>query len=120
PEPAGQAEHPHRLAVALRARHAEIAVRALLQVAALLVADERDRLAPERADPGHDGGVVALGPVAVELDEVVADPVEIVQRVGPVLVAGELHRMPGVALRAATAEEPEPLALSRRHPAPRS
>src|SRR5689334_15572790 len=117
PEPAREAEDAHGLAVALRAGHAEVAVGALLEVAALLVADERDRLAPERADPGHDGRVVALRPVAVKLDEVVADPLQVVQRVGPVLVAGELHRMPGVALPAAAAEEAEPFPLSRRHPA---
>ncbi len=53
-QPAGEREHPHRLAVALGARHAEVAVGALLQVAALLVSHEGHRLAAERPDAGHD------------------------------------------------------------------
>ena len=80
---------------------------ALLEVTALLVADERDRLAAERADAGHDGRIVALRPVAVELDEVVTDALEIVERVRPVLVTRELYGMPGVALDAAPAQEPK-------------
>ena len=90
----GQGHHPHRLAVALGPGHAEVAVGALGRVAALLVADDRDRAVRAAADARHDRRVVAVEAVAVQLLEVRPEPRDVVERVGPVLVAGELDRLP--------------------------
>ena len=61
----GERHHAHRLPVALRIRHAEVAFRPLLQVAALLVADHRHRPVLELAEPAHERRVVAAPAVAV-------------------------------------------------------
>ena len=84
-----------------------------MDVAALLVADERDRAAAEAAQPGDDRRVVGLGAVAVELDEVVADPLHVVERVRPVLMAGELDRVPDLVGRR-LGRDPLDLALELR------
>ena len=67
---------------------------ALLDVAALLVADERDRAPVEAAEAGDDRRVVGAAAVAVELDPVVEQPLDVVERVRPVLVPRELDRAP--------------------------
>ena len=90
----GERHDAHRLAVALRPGHAEVAVGALGGVAALLVADHGDRAVRAAPDAGHDGGVVAVEAVAVQLLEVGEEPRDVVERVGPVLVAGELDGVP--------------------------
>ena len=48
--PIGERHRTHGLAVALRIGHAEVALRPLLQVAALLMPDEHDRSPVELAD----------------------------------------------------------------------
>jgi hypothetical protein len=50
--------YAHRLPVALGIGHAEVAVRALADVAALLVADQRHRPPVEAGKPGDDRRVV--------------------------------------------------------------
>jgi hypothetical protein len=67
---------------------------ALANVATLLMADERHGLAGEAPDPGHERSVVRERAVAVQLDEVVEDPLDVVERVGPVLVAREFDGVP--------------------------
>ena len=49
---------------------------------------------PKRADPRHDGVIVRPAAVAVQLDPVVEDPLDVVERVRPVLVPGELDLRP--------------------------
>src|ERR687885_1951593 len=100
----------HRLAVALRVRRAEVAVDPVLEVAALLLAHERDRSAVEAADPGDDRAVVGARTVAVELDPVHEQPLDVVERVRPVLVTRELDGAPDV-LVARLLREPLELAL---------
>ena len=90
----GELHRAHRLPVALRVRHPEVPVAPLGDVAALLVADERDRAAVERAEPGDDRVIVHPAAVAVELEPVVEDPLDVVERVRALLVAGELDRAP--------------------------
>ena len=51
-----------------------------------------DRAAVELPEPGHDRVVVRAAAVAVQLEEVVEDPLDVVERVRPVLVARELDR----------------------------
>src|SRR5208337_3088060 len=53
-EPVGEIHQPDRLAVALRARHAEIVPDAALGVVALLLPDDTDRFALQPAAPGDD------------------------------------------------------------------
>ena len=77
----GELHQPERLAVALGVRHAEVALQVLLGVAALLVADHHHRLAVEPRPAADDGGVVAVEPVAVQLDEVGEDGAEVVEGV---------------------------------------
>ena len=92
--PVGELHHAHRFAVALRVRHAEVPMGALADVAAFLVPDERDGLALETAHTGHERRVVRERAVAVELDEVVEDPLDVVERVRAILVSRQLDRAP--------------------------
>src|SRR5262249_28819562 len=91
-----QLHRAHRLAVSLGMRGAEVAVDAVLDVAPLLLADERDRATVEASDPGDDRVVVRATAVAVELEPVVDEPLDVVERVRPVLVPRELDAMPDV------------------------
>ena len=80
-EALGHAHDPHRLAVALGVRQAEVAADVLFGVLALLEADDGD--APV-ADPGQAGDhrrVVAEEAVAVQLDELVRHALEKLERV---------------------------------------
>jgi hypothetical protein len=94
----GDLHRPHRLPVSLRIRHPEVAVRPLTDVAALLVADERDRPALEAAEARDERRIVAERAVAVQLDEVVENALDVIEGVRPVLVARELDRLPDVVL----------------------
>jgi hypothetical protein len=97
--PLGELHHPDRLLIALWVRHPELAVEPLLDVAALLVADDHDGAAVELADPGDESPVVGARAVAVELDPVVDHPRDVVERVRTVLMAGELDRPPDLLVR---------------------
>ena len=105
-EAVGQLDRADRLAVALGPGHAEVAVRALRQVAALLVADERHRPAVVGGDAGHDRRVVAGRAVAVQLVGVAEQALRVVERVRPVLVPRVLHDVPDLRLLAALLEAP--------------
>ena len=70
-ESLGQLHDPHRLAVALRVRHPEVAPDVLVGVVALLLADDGDTPPVEPGEAGDHRRVVAEQPVAVELDEAV-------------------------------------------------
>src|SRR3546814_1207566 len=59
-EALGHLHQPQRLAVALRARHAEVAAHLGLGVAALLVADDHHAAAVDAAAAGDDGGDVGI------------------------------------------------------------
>jgi len=52
------------------------------------VADEHDRLAVQRPDTGDQRAVVGPAAIAVQLDPVVEQPRDVVERVRAVLVAG--------------------------------
>ena len=72
--------HAHRLAVALRLRHAEVADQLLLRVAALLLADHHHRLAFEEGHARNDGGIVGKGAIAVQFHEVGEQPLDVIER----------------------------------------
>jgi len=92
----GELHHPHRLVVALRIRHPELPLHTLLGVAALLLADECDGSPIQLAEPGDHRPVVGPAAVAVQLEPVVEQPLDVVERVGPLVVAGELDGTPDV------------------------
>ena len=78
----GQAHEPHRFPVAFGMRHPEVAIQILLGVPPLLMADDHDARAVEPCPATDDRRVVPIQPVAMELDEVGEDGVDIVERVG--------------------------------------
>ena len=95
PEALRHLHQPQGLAVALGARHAEVAVDLLLGVAPLLVADDHHRAAVHARQAADDGRVVGKGAVAVQFVELVEQAPRIVQQVGPLGVARELRDLPG-------------------------
>ena len=58
------------------------------------MADESDGAALESAEPGDEGAVVRASAVTVQLDPVLEQALDIVQRVGPVRATGQLDRAP--------------------------
>ena len=119
-EPLRDLHHAHRLGVALRAAASRTGARARsFDVAALLVADERDRAAVELPEPGDDRAVVGAAAVAVQLDPVVEDPLDVVERVRPLRVPRELDERPDLVLGRVRARDRvelllEPLLLAAR------
>ncbi len=59
-EVVGHVHQPHRLAIALRPRHAEIVLEPALGVGAFFVADDADALAAEAAEAADNGRVLAV------------------------------------------------------------
>ena len=67
---------------------------AAVGVAALFVADDRHRLPSETAQTANNGAVLGKGAVAGQRREIGDQGVDIVARMGPVGVAGDLHALP--------------------------
>ncbi len=84
--------------VPLRIGHPELAARPLLDVAALLLADEHDGAAVELPEAGDHRAVVAEPPVAVQLEPVVEQPLDVIERVRTILVPRELDRAPDLVV----------------------
>ena len=89
-----QLHRPQRLAIAVGPRVAEVAVDLLLGVAALLVADDQHRLALVERGAGDDGVVVGEAAVAVQLDEVGEQALDVVERGRPRRMARHQHALP--------------------------
>src|SRR5207244_9646107 len=87
----GELHEPERLAVTLGVGHAEVARDLLARVTPLLVADDDEAEPLEAREAADDGRVVAVEPVAVELDEVLEEELDEVARVGAPGVPGELR-----------------------------
>ena len=83
------------LAVALGIRHTEIAHRPFRRGAPLLLRNHHNRLLVEGGRPADDGVVVTEDAITVQLEEIAEDRVDIVQRIRPVWMAGELDLLPG-------------------------
>ena len=90
----GELHHAHRLPVALGVGHAEVPLRALADVASLLLTEESDRPAGEASEAADDRRVVGAVPVAVELDEIVQEPFDVVERVRTIGMPSELDGPP--------------------------
>ena len=94
PEALRQLHDPHRLAVALRVGHAEVAPDVLVGVGALLLADEGDAPPVDPSPAGDERRVVAEAAVAVQLDDLVGHVAQQVERARSAEVARELDAMP--------------------------
>ena len=94
PQPLGQLHEPHRLAVALGVGHPEVAPDVLVGLGALLLADDHDPPAVDPGQPGDHRRVVAEQAVAVELDELVGDEPDELERPRAAQVPGELDGRP--------------------------
>src|SRR5262249_49707118 len=82
------------LAVAFWLRLAKIPHDPLLCVSSFLVPDDSDGAAIESRETSHDRFVVAKGAVAVKLHEVGQHQVDVVERIGPLRMAGDLCPLP--------------------------
>ncbi len=102
-----EAHLAQRLAVSLGVRTAEVERHALLRRATLPVPDEQEPPLPDPREPGQDCLVVAEHLVAVELDEVVQDLLDVVGDDGSVRVARDVDPLPGRQVRV------DPLDLGR-------
>src|SRR5262249_41908639 len=60
------------------------------------LAYERDRTAVEASDSRDDRMIVRAAAVAVQLEPVVEEPFDVIERVGPVLVSRQLDGVPDV------------------------
>ncbi len=60
-----------------------------------MLGDEHDLFGPDPSQAAPDGAVVSEVPVAVELHEVLDDPLDVVSAQRAVGVAGDLYRLPG-------------------------
>ena len=101
----GQAEfvcQPHqaeRLAIAFGMGAAEIAQDVLLGVTALLRADDHDAVLAESGKAAHHGAVLGKQAVAVQFLKIGERLSQVIQRVGTLGMAGQLHALPGVEVR---------------------
>src|SRR3546814_13700578 len=94
-EPLRQAHEALRLAVALRAGHAEVVLHPAVDVGALLVADDHHGVAAE-APQATDDGVVLREPTVARQRSAVLDPLAVVvSEVRPVRMARRLGHLPG-------------------------
>jgi hypothetical protein len=59
------------------------------------VADDHHRTAGQPCRPGHECRIVGKEPIAVELDVLLEDRADVVQRVWPLGMAGNLDPLPG-------------------------
>ena len=91
--------HPHPLAVALGVRHAEVSPRPFVDVASLLLADDRDRLAAEAAQAGHERRILGAGPVTVQLHEVLEETLDVVEGVRTLGMARQVDGPPDLLVR---------------------
>jgi hypothetical protein len=57
--------------------------------------DHNTGLSIEVREPGNDGGVIAEPSVAMNLGKLSEDSFDVIERVGPVRVAGEFDPLPG-------------------------
>ena len=59
------------------------------------MADDHDRLPLVAGGAGDDGVIVGEPAVAVQLDEIGEEPIDVVEHVGPARVARHEHALPG-------------------------
>src|SRR5439155_26354257 len=94
-EAVGHVHEPHRLAVALGPRHAEIVPQAAFRGRTLLVTVDADALAPEPAEPADDGFVVPVFAVARHRRGVAYQGIDVIEAMRPWRMARALRLLPG-------------------------
>ena len=95
PELLGELHHTKRLAVALRARVAEVPEDLLFGVPPLLMPDNGDVASSIVAEAADDGVIVGEPAIAVQFVEAGEQPLHIVERVGAVGMPGDENALPG-------------------------
>src|SRR5690606_13711441 len=83
--------HLHKsecFAVSFRISPAKVTLLPLLGISPFLLSDKHDRSAVDVTQPSNHGLVIFDGTVAVDLDKVIGDFVDIIQCVGPVGMPG--------------------------------
>ncbi|OPZ63735.1 MAG: hypothetical protein BWY83_03344 [bacterium ADurb.Bin478] len=98
-KPGSQFHQPQRFAIALRMRHAKVTTELFLGLARFLMADHHHRLLLQTADAGDDGRVITEETVAVQFNEIGDHRLDVIQRVRPVGVTGQLHPLPARQFR---------------------
>src|SRR5262249_31173748 len=93
-EALGEFHQAHRLAVALRPRHAEIVLDATFGARALLVPDDAQAHPVETSEAAHHRGIIAELAIAGERREVGDERGNIVDAMGPLRVARHLRLLP--------------------------
>ena len=71
-----------------------LAVEAILDVATLLMPDQCNRTTFERPEAGDERAVIGAAPVAVQLNPVVEQPLDIVEGVRTIWITGEFDGTP--------------------------
>src|SRR5207249_10999331 len=89
-----QPHQSQRLSVTLRVGHAEVAAEYLLGIAAPLMTDDHHRLAVEPRPAGDDRRIFTKEAIAVQLDEVGEDQLEIIERERSLRLARDLDALP--------------------------
>ena len=80
-------------------RAAVVALLALLDRSPLVLADHEHLLVFEFGEAGDDGAVIAEGSVAVQLDELVEDQFDVIERLRALCVPGDvLDDVPGIEI----------------------
>src|ERR1700677_1019785 len=84
-----------RLAVAFGMRRAEVAIDALLHVAAFLRTDDEDFFAVKTSHSANNGGIVSEGAVAMDFAKVGEQAVDVIESLRTLRMAGQFGYLPG-------------------------
>ena len=110
----GHLHQPHRLAVALRPRHAEIVPEPAFGIGPALLADDANALAAEPAEAADDRLVLAKFPVAGERREIGNEAGDIVDAMRTLRMARDLRLLPRRKVRVELAQRVGRLAFDAR------
>src|SRR5215468_7567815 len=95
----GNVHDTERLAIALGMGHPKIAIHALLRVTRLLLTNDHDLFPMKPRHPTDDGRIIREGPISVDLAPIREDAFDVVERVRPLRVPGELRLFPRAQAR---------------------
>ena len=90
---------PQGLTIPFRARHTKIPLYLVAHLPAFLVPNHHDRLAIQAGCTTHDGLIVRITTVTVQLVEVVKDHVNVVEGIGPAGMTRQACHVPGFEVR---------------------
>src|SRR5208282_3775213 len=93
PETIGQFEHATGLAIAFRPRTAEVALDTICGALAALMPHDGDLMLAEVAEPRHDRAVIGEAPIAVKLDEVADQRINVIERLRAERIARQPHAL---------------------------